>query len=275
MLKTYRPITPGQRGKRTLVRGVAAKSPEKKLTKSLKGAVGRNNGKISSRNRQRGARKKYRIVDFKRDKLNVPAKVVSIEHDPNRGPNVALLHYADGEKRYILAPEDLKPGMIVVSGDQVDLQPGNCMPLKNIPLGMPIHNIELNPGKGGQMVRGAGNSAMILAKEGKYVNVRLPSGEVKKVLDSCIATIGTLGNADLRHVNVGKAGIKRHQGRRPHTRGVAFSSPREHPHGGSYKTSGVGMSSPKSPWGWKTRGKKTRRRKSTNKYIVKSRSKKR
>jgi large subunit ribosomal protein L2 len=219
----------------------------------------------------RGTKRRYRIVDFKRDKYEIPARVASIEHDPNRGPNVALLHYADGEKKYILAPSGLKEGMEVVSGEKVPPNVGNAMKLESMPLGIAIHNIELHPGKGGQMVRGAGNSAQILAKEGNYVNIRLPSGEVKKVLGSCMATIGALGNSDLRNINLGKAGAKRRLGFRSHVRGVAMSSPREHPHGGSYKDSGVGMPSPKSPWGWKTRGKKTKRRRYTDKYKVKDR----
>jgi large subunit ribosomal protein L2 len=275
MIKTYRPTSPGMRGRKSLVKNVSSKRPLKKLTVPLKGPAGRNKGKISSRHRQRGARKHYRLVDFKRDKVNIPAKVVRIEHDPNRGPNIALLSYADGEKRYILAPEGLKAGMTVISGDSTEISVGNAMRLVNMPLGMEIHNIELYPGGGGQMVRGAGNSAVVLAKEGKYANIKLPSGEVKKVLSQCFATIGKLGNADLRNVNLGKAGRKRHLGWRPHTRGVAFSSPRDHPHGGSYKDTGIGMPSPKSPWGWKTRGKKTRRRKHTDKFIVTRKQKRR
>ena len=181
------------------------------------------------------------------------------------------MHYVDGEKRYILAPKGLKVGAEVTSGEEADLNAGNALPLSKIPLGMEIHNVELNPGKGGQIARGAGNSALIMAKEGKYVNLKLPSGEIKRVLANCYATIGALGNADLRHTRAGKAGRSRHMGRRPHTRGVAVSSPRDHPHGGSYKDTGIGMPSPKSPWGWKTRGKKTRRRKHTDKYLVKDR----
>lgn len=274
MIKSYKPTSPGTRFRKTLVVDVDKKKPEKSLLKPLKGAVGRSKGRITTRHRQRGHKKHYRVVDFKRDKRDIPAKVAAIEYDPNRGPNIALLYYADGEKRYILAPENLKKGMTVVSGEEVEYSVGNALPLEKIPLGMPIHNIELSPGKGGQMVRGAGNSAVITAKEGNYVNIRLPSGEVKRVLKSCYATIGALSNADLRNINLGKAGRKRHLGRRPHTRGVAHSSPRDHPHGGSYKDTGIGMPSPKSPWGWKTRGKKTRRRKYTDKYIVKDRRKK-
>ena len=274
MIKEYRPTSPGIRFRKTLVKGVDKVEPEKSLIEPKKGAVGRNKGKISSRHRERGAKKHYRKVDFKRNKTDIPAKVATIEHDPNRGPNIALLHYADGEKRYILAPEGLEKGTQVVSGENVEAVVGNALPIKKIPLGTPIHNIELNPGRGGQFVRGAGSSAVILAKEGNYANIKLPSGEVKKFLTSCYATIGVLSNADLRNINLGKAGRKRHLGQRPHTRGVAFSSPSDHPHGGSYKDTGIGMPSPKSPWGWKTRGKKTRRRTHTDKYIVKDRRKK-
>lgn len=276
-LKKYRPTSPGMRFRRTLKRRTTTgnkSKPEKSLTESKKGSVGRNKGRISSRHRQQGNKKHYRKIDFKRDKKDIPAKVVSIEHDPNRGSNIALLHYSDGEKRYILAPEGMNVGDTVLSGTEVPIKPGNCMPLYKIPLGMEIHNIELNPGKGGQMVRGAGNRASILAKEGDYVNIKLPSGEVKRVRSKCYATLGALDNADLRHVKAGKAGRKRHQGRRPHTRGVAYSSPSDHPHGGSYKDTGVGMPSPKSPWGWKTKGKKTRKRKHTDKYKVEDRRKK-
>lgn len=271
MIKEYKPTTPGQRGRRSLKKETDNVRPNKKLTKSLKGHVGRSKGTITSRHRQRGSKKHYRVIDFKRDKINVPAKVATIEHDPNRGANIALLHYVDGEKRYILAPEGLEKGMEVVSAETGEPQVGNTLLLRNIPLGVEIHNVELSPGRGGQMVRGAGTSALIMAKEGKYAHIKLPSGEIKKVLLDCKATIGSLSNPEKRHVNAGKAGRKRHLGRRPHVRGVAHASPREHPHGGSYKDTGVGMPSPKSPWGKKTRGKKTRKRRHTDKYIVKER----
>jgi large subunit ribosomal protein L2 len=203
--------------------------------------------------------------------MDVPGKVATIEHDPNRGANIALIHYADGDKRYILAPEGLERGMEIISSESAEAETGNCIPLRNIPIGVEIHNIEISPGRGGQMVRGAGTSAMITAKEGKYAHVKLPSTEIKKVLLDCKATVGSLSNPEKRTVNLGKAGRKRHLGRRPHVRGVAHASPREHPHGGSYKDTGVGMPSPKSPWGKKTRGKKTRKRTHTDKYIVKER----
>jgi large subunit ribosomal protein L2 len=271
MIKEHKPTSPGQRGRRSLKKDVDAVRPNKKLTNPMKGAVGKSGGTISSRHRQRGSKKHYRQIDFKRSKFNIPGKVVAVEHDPNRGANIALISYEDGEKRYILAPEGLTKGMTVVSSDSAALQVGNTLLLKNIPVGTEIHNLELSPGRGGQMARGAGTVAMITAKEDKYANVRLPSGEIKKILLECRATIGTLSNADLKNVNLGKAGRNRHKGRRPHVRGVAHASPREHPHGGSYKDTGVGMPSPKSPWGKKTRGKKTRKRKHTDKYIVKER----
>ena len=273
-IKTYKPTSPGIRFRKTLVRNTSTGNksvPEKSLTTPNKGPVGRNKGKISTRHRQKGHKKHYRMIDFKREKKDIPAKVATIEHDPNRGPNIALLHYADGEKRYILAPKGLEVGATVMSGEKADYKPGNALPMTRIPLGMEIHNIELTPGRGGQIARGAGNSSTILAKEGKYVNLKLPSGEVKKVLATCYATVGVLSNEDLRNTQAGKAGRKRHMGWRPATRGVAFSSPSDHPHGGSYKDNGIGMPSPKSPWGWKTRGKKTKRRKNAEKYLVKDR----
>ena len=273
MIKTYRPTSPGIRQRKTLVKGVEAVKPLKKLTKGKKGPSGRSKGRITVRHRQRGAKKLHRLVDFKRDKKNIDAKVASIEDDPNRGANIALLHYVDGEKRYILAPKGLEKGMVVVSGENVELIVGNAMPLKNIPVGVAIHNVEINPGAGGVLAKGAGNSAQILAKEGNYVNIKLPSGEVKKVLGICYATIGSLSNEDLRNIVLGKAGVKRRLGFRPTTRGVAMSSPKKgHPHGGSYSTSGIGMH-PKTPWGKKARGVKTRKRSRTDHTIVKDRRK--
>jgi len=274
MLKKYKPTSPGIRTRKTLVKSNITKSkPEKRLTKSIKGHVGRSKGTVTSRFRERGAKKHYRIIEFKRIKFGIPAKVAAIEYDPNRGPDLALLHYADGEKSYILAPEGLEVGMVVEVGEDVKAQVGNSLPLSNIPAGMPIHNIELNPGKGAQMVRGAGNSAVVLAKEGNFVNVKLPSGEVKKVAAKCYATIGTLGNADHRLARLGKAGKMRHLGRRPHVRGVAMSNPKDHPHAGSYRDNGTGH--PKTPWGKPTRGFKTRSRTHTNKFVVTARPRKR
>lgn len=271
MIKEYNPTTPGQRGRRSLKKEVDAVRAHKSLTKPLKGHVGRSNGTITSRHRQRGAKKQYREIDFKRDKLDIPAKVATIEHDPNRGANIALLNYADGAKRYILAPVGLMKGAEVISSESSDATVGNNLTLEKIPLGVEIHNVELHPGKGGQIVRGAGTSAILTAKEGKYAHVKLPSGEVKKILLKCRATIGSLSNPEKRLVNLGKAGRKRHLGRRPKVRGVAHASPRDHPHGGSYKDNGIGMSSPKTPWGKKTRGKKTRSRHHTDKYIIRER----
>ena len=277
MIKRYKPTSPGVRTRKTLVRSALTRSkkPQKSLLKPLKGHVGRNKGKISVRYRERGAKRHYRVIDFKRDKTGISAKVASIEHDPNRGPDIALLHYLDGEKRYILAPEGLKVDDTVSSGEDAKLNLGCALPLKNIPLGFEVHNVEINPGRGGQIARGAGNKAILLAKDGKYVNVKLPSGEVKRILETCYASVGALGNADHRHTRLGKAGKQRHLGRRPHVRGVAMPSPSKHPHGGSYKDTGTGH--PKTPWGKPTRGKKTRTRKHTDKYIVtpKKRGKKR
>lgn len=274
MIKSYKPTTPSQRSRKTLKRGETVDSPYKPLTSVINGSVGRNHGNISSRFREQGHKKKYRIIDFKRNKIDVPGKVATLEYDPNRNANIALINYADGEKRYILAPENLKVGMNVMSGESADFSVGNCLPLHKIPLGVAIHNIEINPGRGGQMVRSAGNSALVMAKEGNYVTIKLPSGELKQFQKSCLATIGTLSNADYRNIRLGKAGRNRHKGRRPHVRGVAMSTPTDHPHAGSYRDNGIGFSSPKTPWGKKTRGNKTRSRAHTNKYIVKDRRKK-
>lgn len=269
MIKTYKPTSEGLRTRKTLVKKVSKERPLKSLTKGISGPAGRSKGKVSSRHKQRGAKKLYRIIDFKRDKFNIPAKVADIQDDPNRGPNIALLHYADGEKRYMLAPEGLEIGSTVTSGEKVDFTVGNALPLKNIPLGTPIHNIELTPKTGGILVKGAGNQAQIIAKEGRYVNVKLPSGEVKRIVGDCYATIGVLGNIDQRNTQLGKAGRMRHLGWRPKVRGVAMNDPHgDHPHAGKYKTTGIGMASPKSPWGWKTRGVKTRKRSRTDYTIV-------
>lgn len=274
MIKTYNPTSAGIRFRKTLVKSVSKFRPEKSLIVSVTGTAGRTKGTVTSRHKQRGARKYYRIIDFKRDKRNIPARVASIEHDPNRGPNIALLNYVDGEKKYILAPEGLNIGMTVMSGNKVESSIGNSLPLENIPLGVEIHNIELNPGRGGQVVRGAGNSALILAKEGNYVNIKLPSGEVKRFMSQCYATIGVLSNADLRNTRLGKAGRKRYLGWRPHVRGVAMANPSDHPHAGSYRDNGIGMPAPKSPWGWQTRGKKSRRRYHTNMTIITKKARK-
>lgn len=275
MIKTYNPTSEGLRTRKTLVRDLTKKKPEKGLLKSLKGSAGRSRGFITSRHRQRGNKKFYRIVDFKRNKLNIPATVASIEYDPNRGAHIALIHYADGEKRYILAPEGLRVGDSVLSSETADSNTGNTVHLANIPLGTSIHNIEINPGAGGVLVRGAGNAALVIAKEGDYVNVRLPSGEVKKILGRCYATIGVLSNMDLRNTQLGKAGRARYLGKRPHVRGVVMGDPQgDHPHAGKYSTTGIGRPAPMSPWGWITRGVKTRKRKRTNFTIVTKRAKK-
>ena len=272
MIKLYKPTSEGLRTRKSLIREVDTVAPLKSKTRVMKIAPGRSRGRISSRHKQRGAKKMYRVVDFKRDKYGIPAKVVTIEYDPNRGASIALLNYSDGEKRYILAPEGLEKGMEVISGETAEVSVGNSLPLNNIPLGVEIHNIEVNPNGGGIFVRGAGNYAQIMAKEGDIVNVKLPSGEVKRFLGRCYATIGVLTNADQRNVNLGKAGRKRHLGWRPGVRGVAMANPAgDHPHAGKYRTSGIGMSSPKSPWGWKTRGVKTRKRRRTDYTLVKRR----
>ena len=275
MIKTYKPTSEGQRQRKTLVKAIDEIRPLKRLSKGLVGQTGRGHGSISSRHRQRGARKLFRAIDFKRDKYNVPAKVLSIENDPNRGVNIALLSYADGDKRYIPAPEGLLVGAKVVSGEDVEVALGNSLPMSKIPLGVSIHCVEINPKAGGILVRGAGNQAQIIAKEGEYVNVKLPSGEVKRIMGRCFATIGVLGNGDLRNTQLGKAGRAFHMGIRPHVRGVAMADPhRDHPHAGKYGKSGIGMASPMTPWGKKTRGVKTRTRRRTD-YTIVSRRKSR
>lgn len=267
-MKIYNPTSEGQRQRKSVTYDVAKVRPTKSLIEPMNGAPGRNHGRISSSSRQQGAKKFYRIIDFKRDKIGIEGVVKYIEYDPNRGPNIALVFYRDGEKRYILAPEGLKAGDVVMSGPSASPTVGNAMPVSDIPLSTQIHNVELTPGKGGQMVRGAGVFATLMAKEGEYGIIKLPSGEVRKVLLLCYATIGVLSNAELRHAILGKAGRNRHMGRRPHTRGVAMADPHDHPHAGSYKTAGIGMPSPKSPWGWKTKGFKTRKRQNTRKFII-------
>jgi len=249
---------------------VTKKTPEKGLTEILKKNAGRNKqGKITVRHQGGGAKRKYRIIDFKRNKTNVPAKVAAIEYDPNRSAFIALLNYADGEKRYILAPLDLKVGDTVVSGENVDIKPGNALPLQNIPVGTLIHNIELKAGRGGQIVRSAGAYAQLMGKENGYAQVRLPSGEYRKIPLNAMATIGTVGNTDHSNVNIGKAGRKRHMGIRPTVRGVVMN-PVDHPHGGGEGKSPVGMPAPVTPWGKPALGYKTRKHKKySNRLIVK------
>jgi large subunit ribosomal protein L2 len=249
--------------------------PEKGLTNKKKKNSGRNSyGRITVRHRGGGNIKKYRIVDFKRDKDGIPGKVAAIEYDPNRSANIALINYADGEKRYILAPNKLKVGDVVESGPEADIQIGNALPLTNIPVGTTIHNIELKPGKGGQMVRSAGNFAQLMAKEGNLAQIKLPSGEARLVHIRCRATIGQVGNIDYENISIGKAGRKRHMGIRPTVRGSAMN-PTDHPHGGGEGRSPIGMPSPVTPWGKPTLGAKTRKKnKTSNRYIVKRRNSK-
>jgi large subunit ribosomal protein L2 len=250
-------------------------TPERRLIQKRNKTGGRDfNGTVSVRHRGGGHRRHYRLIDFKRNKLEIPAKVAAIEYDPNRTARIALLHYADGEKRYIIAPLDLNVGDTVVAGNNVDIRPGNALPVGNIPVGTLIHNIELQPGRGGQLARSAGAAAQLLGKEGDYAQVRLPSGEVRLIRQNCMATVGEVGNLDHANVKLGKAGRKRHMGIRPTVRGTAMS-PRDHPHGGGEGRQPVGKPGPRSPWGKPTRGHKTRNNKQTDKFIVKRRAKKR
>ncbi len=274
-VKKYKPTSPGMRHRVVCdFAEVTKKQPEKSLIKNLKKNSGRNSqGKITVRHKGGGNKKKYRIIDFKRRKDGVPGKVAAIEYDPNRTCFIALLHYADGDKRYILAPNKLKVGDVVYSGDNVDIKVGNALPLKSIPLGTIIHNIELKVGKGGQLVRSAGNFAQLMAKETKYAQVRLPSGEVRLIHMDCRATIGQVGNLEHEITNYGKAGAKRHKGIRPTVRGSVMN-PVDHPHGGGEGKAPVGRPSPVTPWGKPTLGYKTRKKnKHSNKYIVKRRKK--
>ena len=274
-IKVYKAITNGRRNMTSLdFAEITTTKPEKSLLAPLPKKAGRNNqGKITVRHHGGGHKKQYRIIDFKRNKDNVPAKVATIEYDPNRSANIALLHYVDGEKRYILAPKELQVGQIVVSGEAADIKIGNALPLANIPVGTLIHNIELKPGKGGQLVRSAGASAQVLGKEGKYVLVRLKSGEVRMILATCRATIGEVGNEQHGLVNIGKAGRTRWLGKRPTVRGSVMN-PNDHPHGGGEGRTSIGRKSPMSPWGKPTLGKKTRSKKArSNKFIVRARNK--
>jgi large subunit ribosomal protein L2 len=273
-IKKYKPTTPGQRGMTGYTFEEITKStPERSLIIHPHRQGGRDTtGRITVRHRGGGNRRYIRILDFKRDKQNIPARVAAIEYDPNRTARLALLNYADGEKRYIVAPLGIKVGDTLLSGPQAEIRPGNNLPLANIPVGTLVHNIELKLGKGGQLVRSAGGSAQVLAKEGEYAQIRLPSGEVRLVSQVCSATIGQVGNLDHSNIKLGKAGRKRHMGIRPTVRGTAMS-PRDHPHGGGEGRQPTGMPGPKTPWGRPARGYKTRRNKSTEKYIVRHRSK--
>ena len=272
-LKSYKPTSPGTRFRTVQTRDELTDiKPLKRLTKGKKKISGRNNeGKICVRRRGGGHKRRYRIVDFKRNKDGVPTRVAAIEYDPNRSANLARLHYKDGEKRYILAPAGVKVGDEVASGPDVDILPGNCLPIVNIPLGTVLHNIELTRGRGGQMVRSAGGSAQLLAKEGTYAQLKLPSGEVRRVHMLCRATVGQVGNLDHENVSLGKAGATRWRGRRPKVRGVAMN-PVDHPMGGGEGRTSGGRH-PTSPWGWKTKGYRTRRNKRTAKFIVRRRKK--
>jgi large subunit ribosomal protein L2 len=271
-VRQYKPTSPGRRGMSvSTFEEITKTRPEKSLTVKLKKHAGRNNqGKITTRHRGGGAKRAYRLIDFKRNKLGVPAKVAAIEYDPNRSARIALLHYADGEKRYIIAPLSIKVGDRVESGPDADIRVGNALPLKNIPTGTTIHNIELERGRGGQLARGAGVGAQLMAKEGDYALLRLPSGEQRQVHILCMATIGQVGNVDHENRSIGKAGRKRHMGRRPTVRGSAMN-PRDHPHGGGEGRAPIG-GQPQTPWGKPAMGYKTRRNKRTDRFIIRRRN---
>lgn len=272
MLKKSNPTSSGVRHKLSVVRELTASKPEKSLTVALKKNSGRNaHGHITTRHRGGGVKRRYRSIDFKRSKQGIDARVLSLEYDPNRSATIALVMYRDGEKRYILAPDGLKPDMTITAGQTAEPKLGNALPLKKIPIGMPIHNIELKPGAGAAMVRSAGTAALIQSKEGGIVTIKLPSGEVRLLKEDCFATIGQVSNLDHKNRQIGKAGRKRHMGWRPSVRGVA-QHPGSHPHGGGEGRSGIGMPGPKTPWGKPALGKKTRGKyKYSNKYIVKDR----
>ena len=273
-IRNYKPTTPGRRKMSALVNEeITTNVPEKSLVVTIKKNGGRNNqGKITVRHHGGGEKRKYRIIDFKRNKLNVPGSVASIEYDPNRTANIALINYADGEKRYIIAPKGLTVGMTVEAGENADIKVGNALPIMNIPVGTMIHNIELRPGKGGELARSAGASAQILGREDNYVMIRLSSGEQRKVLGTCMATVGEVGNEDSSLVKVGKAGRSRHMGIRPTVRGSVMN-PNDHPHGGGEGRAPVGRKAPMTPWGKPALGLKTRKKKQSDKFIVRRRSK--
>ncbi len=273
-IKKYKPTSPARRQMTvSTFEEITKKTPERSLVVSLKSSGGRNSyGRITVRHRGGGAKRKYRIIDFKRNKIDVPAEVIAIEYDPNRSANIALVQYEDGEKRYIIAPVGLSVGDKIISSATADIRPGNALPLEAIPIGTIIHNIELAPGKGGQLVRAAGNSAQLMAKENGYAQVRLPSGEVRMIALNCLATIGQVGNIDHENISIGSAGRKRHMGWRPTVRGVVMN-PNDHPHGGGEGKSPVGMPSPVTPWGKPALGYKTRKtKKKSEKFIVKHRN---
>ncbi len=274
-IKVYKPTSAGRRGMSvSTFEEITRSTPERSLLRPLREHAGRNNqGRVTVRHQGGGHKRMYRLIDFRRDKHGIPARVVSIEYDPNRSARIALLNYADGEKRYILAPVGLKVGAQLMSGPEAEVRVGNALPLRNIPLGTVVHNVELQPGRGGQMARSAGVGAQVLAKEGDYAQLRLPSGEVRRVPMVCLATIGQVGNTDHANLNLGKAGRKRWLGIRPTVRGTA-QDPNSHPHGGGEGRSPVGMPGPKTPWGKPAQGYKTRKNKRTEKFIVRRRGKK-
>ena len=271
-LRIYKPTSPGRRGMTGYTfEEITRTKPEKSLLRPLKRTGGRNaQGRITTRHRGGGAKRQYRVIDFKRDKIGIPARVASIEYDPNRSARIALLHYVDGEKRYMLAPVGLKVGDVVQSGPDAEIRTGNALPLLNIPVGSLVHNIELYPGRGGQIVRSAGGSAQLMAKEGDYATLRLPSSEMRRVRITCMATLGQVGNVEHKNVKLGKAGRSRWLGRRPTVRGSAMN-PRDHPHGGGEGKAPIGLPGPKTPWGKPTLGYKTRHNKKTDKHIVRGR----
>ncbi len=274
-VKKYKPVTPGTRGMTGYTfEEITKKTPERSLLVPLRKSGGRNGyGRVTVRHRGGGHKRFIRIVDFKRDKRDIPAKVAAIEYDPNRTARLALLFYSDGEKRYIVAPTDLRVGDTVMAGAGAEIRSGNALPIANIPVGTLVHNIEVKDGRGGQLVRSAGGAAQLLAKEGDFAQVRMPSGEVRLIRQTCYATVGQVGNLDHGNIKLGKAGRKRHKGIRPTTRGSAMT-PRDHPHGGGEGRQPIGLPGPKSPWGKPTLGYKTRRNKKTDQYIVRRRSKK-
>jgi large subunit ribosomal protein L2 len=276
-IKVYKPTSPGRRGMSGYTfEEITHSTPERSLVRGLRKRGGRNfRGKITVRHQGGGHKRRYRLIDFKRDKFDVPGRVASIEYDPNRSARIALIVYADGEKRYMIAPLGLKVDDTVMSGGRTEIRPGNAMPLDNIPLGTQVHNVEIQPGRGGQMVRAAGTSAQLLAKDHpQYVTLRLPSGEERYIRKDCLATIGQVGNVEHGNIKLGKAGRNRHRGIRPTVRGSAMT-PRDHPHGGGEGRAPVGMVAPKTPWGQVALGRRTRRNKATDKYIFRRRTKKR
>ena len=275
-IRVYKPTSPGRRGMSAFgFEEITKDVPERSLLVSLRKHSGRNaSGRITVRHRGGGHKRRYRLIDFKREKFGVPARVASIEYDPNRSARIALLAYRDGAKRYIVAPLGIRVGDTLMSGPDAEIRVGNALPIRNIPVGTMIHNIEMQPGRGGQWARSAGSSAQLMAKEGKYAHVRLPSGEMRLIHWRCMATIGQVGNPDWGNLKLGKAGRTRWKGRRPEVRGSAMN-PRDHPHGGGEGRSPIGMPSPKSPWGKPTLGFRTRKRKATDKWIVRRRGKKR